>query len=237
VEVDGTNGNTILKPVRATLGSTWFTTAGGVIKHENDSRRTISLDVLMPKGNMRDLLRLAAKGDPFMEGVIFLKTRIDVPPLSGKVKEKLLLDGNFTIANGRFLKSTIQDQIDTLSRRGQGQPKNQAIDEVVSNMTGRFRLENELLSFSELSFGVPGAGIALAGSYNLDSDQLDFRGALKLQARVSQTMSGWKRWALKPVDPFFAEEGAGTFLRIQVTGSSKQPKFGRDKGDEGTADR
>ena len=43
-------------------------------------------------------------------------------------------------------------------------------------------------------------------------------------------MSGRKRIALKPVDPFFAKKGAGTFLRIQVTGSSKDPEFGRDRG-------
>jgi hypothetical protein len=47
-----------------------------------------------------------------------------------------------------------------------------------------------------------------------------------LKAKVSQTMTGWKRIALKPVDPFFAKNGAGTFLRISVHGSSRQPKFG-----------
>jgi hypothetical protein len=28
------------------------------------------------------------------------------------------------------------------------------------------------------------------------------------------------------VDPFFSKNGAGTFLRIAVQGSSRQPKFG-----------
>jgi len=39
-------------------------------------------------------------------------------------------------------------------------------------------------------------------------------------------MSGWKRWALKPADPFFSKNGAGTFLRIKVAGTAKEPKFG-----------
>ena len=59
---------------------------------------------------------------------------------------------------------------------------------------------------------------------------MDFHGSLKLDAKVSQTMTGWKRWLAKPIDPFFSKHGAGTFLRIQVAGSSKDPKFGRDKG-------
>ena len=230
VLVDGTNGDTILKPVHARLGSTDFTTSGGVIKHEDDSRRTISLDVSVPRGNLPDFLRLAIKGPPLMEGKIVLTTKIDIPPLSKTVKEKLLLDGRFEVLRGKFLRPAIQDQIDTLSRRGQGQPKNTKIDEVISLMGGTFRLEDQVMSFSALSFSVPGAAVDLAGTYDMDRDVLDFHGTMKLQAKVSQTMTGWKRWVLKPVDPFFAKEGAGTFLRIKVEGSASQPKFGSDRG-------
>jgi len=230
VLADGTNGNTILKPVIARLGSTNFTTSGGVIKHDRDSRRTIKLNVLMPKGNLDDLLRLAVKGAPFMEGQIFLKTTIDIPPLTQRVREKLVLEGSFDVSKGKFLRSTIQDQIDGLSRRGQGQPKNQAIDEVVSSMKGRFKMENEAVTFESLSFGVPGANVDLAGIYDLDHDRLDFSGTLRLKARVSQTMTGWKRWALRPVDPIFAKDGAGTLLRIVIDGTVTQPRFGRDRG-------
>ncbi|HYO83357.1 MAG TPA: AsmA-like C-terminal region-containing protein, partial [Bryobacteraceae bacterium] len=235
VLVDGTNGNTILKPVRATLGSTWLTTSGGIIKHEGDRRRSIQLDVNMPKGNMRDLLRLTSRQPVFMEGAVALKTKIGIPPLSGKVREKLTLDGQFHLTNGRFLRANVQEQLDNLSRRGQGQPRNKEIDEVFSDMSGRFRLANELLTFDSLSFAVPGADVHLAGAANIDADTIDLRGTLKLKARVSQTMTGWKRWALKPVDPFFAKQGAGTFLRVKVDGTFKEPKFGLDrrKGETG----
>ena len=228
VLVDGTNGNTELRPVHVTLGRTSFTTTGAVIKHEKQTRRTIKLNVAMPDGDMRDLLRLAAKGPPFMEGRIKLNAKVDIPPLSGPVKEKLLLDGEFEVRDAKFLKTTIQDQIDQLSRRGQGQPKNEEIDEVVSDMGGAFRLENRLMTFKSLSFGVPGAYVHVAGDYDLDQDALDFHGSLRLAAKISQTQSGWKRWALKPADPFFAKNGAGTFLRIQIVGTSRQPKFGMD---------
>jgi len=230
VLVDGTNGNVVLKPVVGTLGTTHFVTSGGIIKHGSDLHKTISLDVDMPSGNLRDLISLAMKGDPLMEGKIALKTKIEIPPVSGKVKEKLILDGQFDITQGRFLRAKIQEQIDTLSRRGQGQPKNMTIDEVVLAMGGLFRMEDETITFKSLSFAVPGSGVDLDGTYDVDHDVLDLHGTLKLDAKVSQTMSGWKRWVLKPVDPFFSKNGAGTFLRIQVVGSSKEPKFGRDKG-------
>ena len=230
VLVDGTNGNTILKPVHGTLGTTNFETSGGIIKRDADAARAIGLDVIMPKGNLRDLLGLAMKGAPFMEGRILLKAKIDIPPLTGKVREKLVLDGQFEISQARFLRSKIQDRIDELSRRGQGQPKNEEIDAVVSGMAGTFHLQNEVVGFKALSFAVAGAGVDLTGTYDLDNDALDFHGALKLQAKVSQTMSGWKRWVLKPVDPFFSKNGAGTFLRIKVNGTGKEPQFGLDRG-------
>ena len=230
VRVDGTSGDTILQPVNGSLGSTSFRTSGGIIRHESDLRRTISLNVAMPSGNIQDLLALAMKGTPFMRGKIALNSKIDIPPLTGSVREKLLLDGQFQLSQARFLKSTVQDQIDSLSRRGRGQPSNTDISGVVSVMAGKFTLANEMVTFQSLSFAVPGSGVDLAGTYDLDRDTLDFHGTLRLQAKVSETMTGWKRWVLKPIDPFFSKQGAGTLLRIQVVGTSKDPKFGRDRG-------
>ncbi len=224
--IDGTNGNTTLQPVRATLGQTNFTTSGAILKHDNDPNRSISLVVAMPDGNLPDLLRLAMKGAPFMDGRVTLNTHIDIPPLTGTVKQKLILDGTFNLREARFLRSTIQSQIDGLSRHAQGQPKNEEIDSVASNMKGSFRLENQHMTFRSLSFDVPGAGVALAGVYNLKDDSLDFRGTLKLQAKVSEMVTGWKSWALKAVDPLFAKNGAGTFLNILVEGTARKPQLG-----------
>jgi hypothetical protein len=224
--VDGTNGNTILQPVTATLGSTGFTTSGGIVRHESDQTRTISLNVTMPNGNLRDVLRLAMKGDPFMAGRLALNTRIDIPPLAGKVREKLLLDGRFEVHEGKFLHSTIQNQIDNLSRRAQGQPANPDAEQAVSHMSGVFHMENAAIRFSKLTFGLPGADLDLAGDYGLDSDALDFGGTLKLQATISQMVTGWKGKLLKPMDRFFEKDGAGTFLHIRVDGTAKAPKLG-----------
>jgi hypothetical protein len=226
VLVDGTNGNTILQPVNATLGSTKFTTSGGIIRHEANQPRAISLDVAMPDGNVRDVLRLAMKGDPFLEGRLVLHTRIDIPPLTTKVREKLEMDGHFELLGARFLHATVQNLINGVSHRAEGLPRNPDGGQVVSNMSGVFHLENAVIRFQKLSFGVPGAAIDLAGDYNLDSDALGFDGTLKLQATVSQMVTGWKRLVLRPADRFFEKNGAGTFLRIRIGGTSKAPKFG-----------
>jgi hypothetical protein len=97
-------------------------------------------------------------------------------------------------------------------------------------MKGSFRLENEIMTFGILSFEVPGAAVALAGIYDLENDLVDFHGTLALNAKISEMVTGWKRWILKPVDPFFANHGAGTYLHIKVDGTSHRPKFGLDRG-------
>jgi hypothetical protein len=51
-----------------------------------------------------------------------------------------------------------------------------------------------------------------------------------LDVKVSQTQTGWRRWVLKPIDPFFSKRGASTFLHIKIVGSAKDPQFGLDPG-------
>jgi hypothetical protein len=123
----------------------------------------------------------------------------------------------------------VQEQIDSLSRRGQGRPRDAAISEVPADLEGAFVMGGGRIDFSRLRFFVPGAAVDLTGGYGFRSEELDFHGTLRLDARVSQTMQGWKRWALKPADPFFAKQGAGTLLKIQVVGPRSEPRFGLDK--------
>lgn len=229
VGVDGTNGNTELKPVSAVLGETRFSTSGIVVKHEGDAHRTLWFDVDLPSGRLTDVLRLAMKGPPIMEGTLRLRTQIGIPPLDGPIKHKLALKGRFEVMNGRFLRSQIQARIDELSRRGQGEPKNADLNGAVHRMEGNFRMARGTLAFDPLRFSVPGADVAIAGTVDTVSGELDFQGTLKLEARMSQTLSGWKRWAAKPLDPFFAKQGAGTFLNIKVDGTTADPKFGLNR--------
>lgn len=229
--VDGTNGDTQLQPVRVQLGRTWFTAKGGVVHYEGPRGKTVGLDVKLTEGRVEDLLRLAMKGDkPILRGGIQLGMKFVLPPGQGEIADRLKITGQFSLNDARFTTPTVQDQIDTLSRRGQGRPKDTAIDEVPSRLAGRFRLSNGVIEFSRLRFTVPGAAVSLAGKYLFESEVIDFRGDLRLDAKVSQTVTGWKRWVLKPVDPFLSKDGAGTLLRIKVDGTRSQPHFGRDKG-------
>jgi len=79
-------------------------------------------------------------------------------------------------------------------------------------------------------FAVPGAQVRLAGSYALKRETLAFKGNLLLDAKVSQTVSGFKSLLLKIVDPLFSRDGGGSSLPIKIEGTRSDPKFGLDMG-------
>jgi hypothetical protein len=227
--VNGTNGDTLLEPVDAVLGKTRFSVRGGVVRYAGDRGKTINLKATFREGYVEDAMRLAVKGEPPLRGPLQLQVAIDIPPGKGEIADKLRLAGEFALPEAHFTTSTVQDKIDEMSRKAQGKPKNQSIDEVPSSMKGTFRLADGVMRFTHLEFVIPGAEVALAGEYRFAGEALDFRGTLRMHARLSQTQTGWKRWALKPIDPIFAKDGAGTVARIQVTGTRDKPEFGREK--------
>lgn len=225
--VDATNGNTTLHPVMATLGGTNFTASGGIIKREADQPRAISLDVSMTNGNLHDVLLLAMKQPPALEGRLALQAKVDIPPLAGKVEEKLIVDGHFQVLQGHFH----QSQLNSLLQRTLGQHGDADPDPAIVRMTGAFHLENALIHFRELSFAIPWANLDMAGDYNLESDAVDLDGRVKVQPAISDLVTGWKRLVLRPVDKFLGKKAAGALLHIRVTGTSKSPQvdlnFGR----------
>jgi len=93
-------------------------------------------------------------------------------------------------------------------------------------------MANSTIDMSNLVFAVDGANIDLAGTYQMDSGQLDFRGHLKMDAKISQTTTGIKSFFLKAVDPFFEKKGAGAYLPIKITGTKDHPNYGLDFHDK-----
>jgi hypothetical protein len=229
--VDGTNGNTYLKPVTAHFLHSTIECSGEVVGVHGSKHRKIVLEATASDARVEDLLHLVVKGDqPVMTGTANLKTKIDLPAVDGTLFDKLILDGQFGIEGAHFSSEGVQGKIDSLSRHGQGQPKNEDIENVISNLQGKFVLKNKEATFSNLGFDVSGAKVQLTGTYNLENENLDFRGHLLLQAKLSQLTTGTKSFLLRPFDSIFKKNGAGTSLPIKISGTRSNPSFGLDLG-------
>jgi hypothetical protein len=238
VIVDGTNGDTYLKSVTAHYLHTTLQVSGKVVdEYPNVKGRTIVIDAVSQGARVEDLIRLTTKGSqPLMTGSVRMKTKVVIPEGTPDLIQRLRLQGQFAIDDIEFASLSTQGKIDSLSRRGQGQPKDLDINAVESQMNGNFTMKEATVDFSNLDFGVTGARINLNGTYNLDSESLDFHGKLKLQAKLSQTTTGMKSFFLKAIDPFFKGKDAGTVVAIKITGTKDNPTFGLDHGGSDNAE-
>ena len=231
--VDGTTGDTYLQPVDAKLGQSEFSCQGAVVNVKGQGH-SIDLDVDVPAGRIQDFLQLAVKTQPVvMTGVLTMKTKLHIRPGKESVTQKLGLNGNFILKRMHFTNPEMQDKVDMLSLRAQGDPKDAkpGAEDVNSQMTGKFQMGDGKLTLQDLNYTMPGATVQLAGVYTLDGKKFDFSGKVRTNAKLSQMVSSrWKSWGLKVVDPFFHKNGAGAEIPVKVTGTNTAPKFGLDIG-------
>ena len=165
-----------------------------------------------------------------MKGAIRFDTKVRIPPGETPVIERLQLNGSFQLDRVRFTNPDVQRKIASLSHHAQGEPKDTDTSDVTAQFAGRFSLRHGILGLPQLQFEVPGASVTLHGQYALQSGDIDFLGDAKLDATVSQMTTGIKHILLKPVDPLFKRDGAGTVLPIKISGTRGSPSFKLDIG-------
>jgi hypothetical protein len=239
--VDGTNGDTWLEPVEATLGNSHFWVRGKIVhvapavnggSGPRFGGHDIALTVNVDRGRMEDFLRLASRsGTPLLTGALTMKAGLEIQPGPVPVHERLKLAGKFALDDAQFKSAKIQGRIAELSARGLGRPKDTTATgkaDVRSTMTGSFQMADGIVTLPALEYTVPGAVIDLKGSYGVDGGKLNFAGTAKMQATVSAMVGGWKGLLLKPVDRYFEKNGAGTMVPIHIDGTRENPQFGID---------
>ena len=224
--VDGTDGDTYLHPVKATLGKSVIVCEGSVV-HVANQGHLIQLNVDAPNAHIEDILELAINSDkPFMIGPAKIKAKLTIPPGKLKVLQKMILDGIVNIDNANWSDPKVRDKLESLSHHAEGKPKDEDAGSSVANLHSDFKLDKAVINFRNLTFSVPGANLDLAGTYDVGEGNLDFNGHLRLQAKLSQTVTGKKSFFLKAVDPFFSKDSAGTLLPITITGKRDAPTLG-----------
>jgi hypothetical protein len=222
--VDGTNGDTYLHPVRATLGHSVIVATGSVIRAANKQGHLISLDVVARDARLEDILSLAMKSDkPAMTGLTNIKTKLVIPPGKQKALDRIELNGDFAVDQGNFSNPEVREKLQALSRRALGEVKDEKAGSALSDMGGHFRMNKSVVNFEPIMFSVEGAKVVLDGNYAIRGEVLDFNGELQLHAKLSQLTTGVKSLLLKPMDPFYSKKGAGTVIPISITGTRDAP--------------
>ena len=228
--VDGTKGDVELKHVDVVLGKSKFDVRGVVEGTKGVKGKRVVVNVKSNSASLGELLRFVSKARAVADGTLIIDAALDLPQGKQKVLERVSLEGSVRAERVQFRNDAVQDKIDDLSRKAQGRPEDTSIDEVASQMAAKFALRDGVFTYQNLSFKVRGAAVQMDGTHSLRSKVVDFSGVALLDATVSQTQTGYKSWLLKPFDPLFRKNGAGTRLVITVAGTQDQPKIGLDIG-------
>jgi len=227
--VDGTNGDTLLHPVNAQFGHTTVVAQGEIIGEQGGHGKTIELDATVQDGDIADVLRLGVKSEPPpMKGRIRFHSKIRLPPGKGDIPERLELNGQFEIAGGRFTNAALEQKLSTISERTRGKTDGHGENAASSDFHGTFALRNGMLTLTGFSFHIPGATVRLNGTYGLVTEQLNFRGTVTTEVRLSQMTTGLKSKLLRIVDPLFSGNSAGAVFPIHIGGTRSNPSFGLD---------
>jgi hypothetical protein len=230
--VDGTNGDTILDPVNVTFKNSQLVARGKVDGVPGLNGKAVALTVDTEKARVEDLLMLVVKGgEPPLKGNATFHTDFVLSPGKGDVLDRLKLKGTFGLEQTKFSKPTLQQKIAELSNKGQGRKAGEEMPagDTASNFHGTFALDNAVAQFSKLQFDVPGAKVALAGNYNVNSEQLDFHGHLYMDAKLSEMTTGVKSFFARVFQPLVTKNN-DTVIPIKITGHKDQPKFGVEFG-------
>jgi len=225
--VDATNGDTYLHPVKAMLAKSLIIAEGEVVRLPEKKGHLISINTTVPAGRIQDFLNLAVNSDqPLLTGPVKIQAKVEIPPGKERVIEKMTLDGQFGVDDAKWNSPVLQEKLQALSRHAIGKPGDVEAGSSVSDLSGDFRMSKGVILFRRLTFQIEGASIELAGTYGLVGGELNFAGQLRLQAKLSQTVTGTKSFFLKAVDPLFEKGGSGTVLPIRITGTKDNPVFG-----------
>ncbi|HEX4311447.1 MAG TPA: hypothetical protein VHZ25_15545 [Acidobacteriaceae bacterium] len=157
-----------------------------------------------------------------------IQSRVDELSLRGQGKAQQANDEGKAMKDQKQAKGQTPPQNSAAPSNASDQALAPPTADIGSEMRGNFTFGDSQCTISALNFLVPGAAINLQGAYGLKGETLDFTGTARLDAHLSQMVTGWKSLLLKPVDPFFAKNGAGTFVPIKIGGTASHPAIGLD---------
>jgi hypothetical protein len=234
--VDATKGDTFLNRVDADFWHTYIVAEGSIAKSDGDGKVAL-IELRSGKARIEDILLLFVKARRApMSGNVTLRAHAEIPGGKERFLKRVKLRGDFGITEGLFSEHT-QKGVDKLSAgaRGEKESNDKEKDDpetVLTDLKGHVNLAGGTATFSDLSFGVPGAVSRMHGTYNLITHKIDLRGQLKVDSKISNTTSGAKAIFLKMIEPFFKKRRRGEIVPVRISGTYEHPTFGLDLNDK-----
>ena len=217
--VNGMNEDVALKPFNAHLAKTSISGNGEIEGDAKHKGKTVILQLASRNARVQDLLRLFVKSDPApMVGPVLFRAGIILPSNELPFLRRVQLNGDFGISGAQYTNRETQLNVDIASAKARGKADkieddqeddkkrgtdktDRDLEHVVSNVKGHVVLRNGIATLTNLSFDVPGASALISGTYSLLTQQVNMRGEVQVDAKLSQATTGVKSFLLKIVQP------------------------------------
>jgi hypothetical protein len=233
--VDATNGDVRLGNVNSEFWGTLVRASGSIAGGSGDGK-TASIDLSSRQGRIQDLFMIFTN-EPHspLNGTVNFKGHATLPPGEGPFVRKIQFQAAFGIDDAQFANANTRHDVATLSERARGEkPKDDddnkkkpdASDErVLSDLKGHVLLKGGVATFTDLSFGVPGALAQMHGTYDLVSERINMSGILHIRAKPSDATSGIKSVLMKALGPFLKNNHPRAIVPFTMTGTYSHPSY------------
>jgi len=231
--VDVTDGDVTLQQVDTTFGKTTVSAQGTVSGEGHPEGKMAVLKASVTNGRVDDLEKMFTHSNtPPLTGMISLHTSIKLPAGKAKFLERLQMTGDFETSSGKFTSHNTQDLLNRLKESAKGESKKQQDadrEEVSSRLKSHVVVKGGVARIENLVLEAPETMARMDGIFNLLSKEVDLKGTLKTEGKVSDTQSGFKAFAVKLITPFLKKQHT-TFVPFEIKGPYGQVTARLDLG-------
>jgi hypothetical protein len=218
-----------LNGVAAHFNHTTVSATGSVESQPGRPAKQVTLDMAVHDGRIEDILLLFTDAaTPAMQGQISLRGKFTVPPGPPGFLERLKVEGDFSIAHGRFTNPKTQVPVNRLSASGEGRPKHEEREDptlATADIHGQVIDRDGIARLPSVVFEVPGVHGRLAGTFALPQKKIAMNGIIETTGKLGDTTSGLKTLLLKAIGPLWHKEASVKSIPFDITGTASHPVF------------
>jgi len=219
--VDATNGDVELRQMDTTFGHTTVSAQGRVSGVPHRKGRFAALQVRVNGGRVEDLADMFTHSKlASMTGTISLRSTIELPPGDEPFLRRLHMAGHFETVGDQFRNPKTQGLLNRLAESGKGETKKEKNGDsrtVQSAMKSQVVVRGGVARISGLMLTAPETAARMDGTFDLISKDVDLKGTLKTDGKLSDTQTGFKSFAVKIITPFLKKHGS-TVVPFEIKG-------------------